>query len=45
LVLLDTTGKELRTRMCQSQDPEVQLRFVESMISDYEKSVGQVRPV
>lgn len=41
LVLLDATGKELRTRMCQSRDPAVQLAFVEGMISDHEKSVAQ----
>lgn len=45
LVLLDATGKELRTRMCLSQDPAVQLAVVEGMISDHEKTVGQVRPV
>ena len=38
LVLLDAEGRELRARMCQSNSPEVQLAFVESMISDHEKA-------
>jgi hypothetical protein len=41
LVLLDATGKELRTRMCQSEDPAVQLAFVEGMILDHQKTARQ----
>jgi hypothetical protein len=38
LVLLDAAGRELRSRMCQSSDPSVQLAFVKGMILDHEKA-------
>ncbi len=45
LVLMGAKGKVLRKRMCQSQDPAVQLAFIEGMILDHEKTAGQVKPV
>lgn len=38
LLLLDAEGRELRSRMCQSFDPAVQLAFVKGMILDHEKA-------
>lgn len=43
LVLLDAEGRELRSRMCQATDPEVQLAFIEGMILDHQKTAGQVQ--